>query len=91
MTRAALTRGLVYTTWFFQYLRIADKDTCLNLKPKNRSNRKSRDELRLARIIYHLLTTREPYHESVFQRCEEETLRRMEARLRKQAANLGSS
>jgi transposase len=44
---------------------------------------------KLARIIYHLLKTREPYNESVFQRCEEETLRRMEARLRKQAAQLG--
>jgi hypothetical protein len=44
---------------------------------------------KLARIIYHLLETRQAYDESVFQRSEEETLRRMEARLRKHAAQLG--
>jgi hypothetical protein len=44
---------------------------------------------KLARIIYHLLNTKEPYNESVFQRCEEATLKRAEARLRKQAAQLG--
>jgi transposase len=44
---------------------------------------------KLARIIYHLLSTKEPYNESVFHACEEETLRRAEMRLRKQAAHLG--
>jgi transposase len=44
---------------------------------------------KLARIIYHLLSTKEPYNESVFHKCEEETLRRAEMRLRKQAAQLG--
>jgi transposase len=44
---------------------------------------------KLARIIYHLLSTKEPYNASVFQRCEEETLQRAEMRLRKQATQLG--
>ena len=44
---------------------------------------------KLARIIFHLLSTREPYHEAVFHKCEEETLKRAELRLRKQAAQLG--
>jgi hypothetical protein len=44
---------------------------------------------KLARIIYHLLSTREAYNEGVFHKCEEETLRRAELRLRKQAAQLG--
>lgn len=44
---------------------------------------------KLARIIYHLLSTKEPYNESVFHKCEQETLRRAEMRLRKQAAQLG--
>lgn len=44
---------------------------------------------KLARIVFHLLNTKEAYNESVFRRCEEETLRRAEFRLRKQAATLG--
>jgi len=44
---------------------------------------------KLARIIYHLLNTKEPYNEGVFHKCEEESTRRAEARLRKQAAQLG--
>jgi hypothetical protein len=44
---------------------------------------------KLARIIYHLLATKEPYNEGVFQHCEEESMRRAEIRLRKQAAHLG--
>jgi transposase len=44
---------------------------------------------KLARIIYHLLSTKEPYNEGVFHKCEEETLRRAEMRLRRQAAQLG--
>jgi hypothetical protein len=44
---------------------------------------------KLARIVFHLLKTKEAYNESVFRKCEEETLRRAELRLRKQAAMLG--
>ncbi len=44
---------------------------------------------KLARILYHLLRTKEAYNESVFHRCEEETRRRAEYRLRRQAAQLG--
>ena len=44
---------------------------------------------KLARILYHLLRTREAYSESVFQRCDEEAIKRAQYRLRKQAAQLG--
>jgi transposase len=44
---------------------------------------------KLARIIFHLLSTREPYSEAVFHQCKEEILKRAELRLRKQAAQLG--
>lgn len=44
---------------------------------------------KLARIVYHLLSTREEYDESVFHQCEEEALNRAEMRLRRQAAHLG--
>jgi transposase len=44
---------------------------------------------KLARIIFHLLSTRQPYNEGVFHKCEEETLKRAELRLRKHAAQLG--
>jgi hypothetical protein len=44
---------------------------------------------KLARIVYHLLSTKESYDETVFKRCDEETLRRAEFRLHKQAAQLG--
>ena len=40
-------------------------------------------------MVYHLLSNREPYNESVFHMCEEETLRRAEMRLRRHAAHLG--
>ena len=46
---------------------------------------------KLARIIYHLLRTKEPYNERVFHRCEAESLKRAELRLRRQAAQLGFS
>jgi hypothetical protein len=36
-----------------------------------------------------MLSTKEPYNEGVFHRSEEETLRRAEMRLRKQAAQFG--
>jgi transposase len=44
---------------------------------------------KLARIVFHLLTTKEPYPESVFVRCAEEAKKRAELRLKKQAAQLG--
>jgi hypothetical protein len=44
---------------------------------------------KLARIVYHLLNTRQAYDEKAFRSCEEETLRRAELRLRKHAAKLG--
>ena len=44
---------------------------------------------KLARIVFHLLGTKEPYNESVFHKSEEETLKRAELRLRKQVARLG--
>ncbi len=44
---------------------------------------------KFARIVFHLLNTREPYNETVFHRCEQEALRRAELRLRKYAAQLG--
>jgi hypothetical protein len=43
---------------------------------------------KLARIIYHLLSTKEPYTESVFHAYEEESLRRAEMRLRKTGCTL---
>jgi transposase len=43
----------------------------------------------LARIVYHLLSTKEAYDETVFHRCDEEALRRAQFRLRRQAAQLG--
>jgi transposase len=43
---------------------------------------------KLARIVYHLLSTREAYDESVFHQCEEEALKRAEIRLRRRAASL---
>lgn len=44
---------------------------------------------KLARIVFHVLTAREEYNESVFVRCDEEATRRAEVRLRKHAARLG--
>jgi len=44
---------------------------------------------KLARIIYHLLSTRQPYSDEVFSRCDQQTSVRAEKRLRKQAAELG--
>ena len=44
---------------------------------------------KLARMISHLLSTRESYDESVFHRCEEEALKRAEMRLRRRAAHPG--
>ena len=44
---------------------------------------------KLARILYHLLSTKEAYNETVFHRCDDEVLRRAQFRLRRQAAQLG--
>ena len=44
---------------------------------------------KLARIVYHLLGTKEAYNESVFHKSEADTIRRAEYRLRKQAAQFG--
>lgn len=44
---------------------------------------------KLARIVYHLLSTKQPYDESLLVRCDRQENTRAEMRLRKQAANLG--
>ena len=44
---------------------------------------------KLARIIYHLLTTGQPYDESVFAQQEAQNKQRNEIRLRHQARKLG--
>ncbi len=44
---------------------------------------------KLARIVYHLLTTRETYDDSVFERAEEKYRQRAENRLKAQAQALG--
>jgi len=44
---------------------------------------------KLARIVYHLLSTTEPYSESVLVQCDRYASTRAELRLRRQAANLG--
>jgi hypothetical protein len=44
---------------------------------------------KLARVIYHVLNSKEPYTETVFHRCDEQEQQRAEMRLRKHAAQLG--
>jgi transposase len=44
---------------------------------------------KLARIVFHLLTTKQEYNESVFLQHEKEAVARAESRLRKQASRLG--
>jgi hypothetical protein len=44
---------------------------------------------KIARVLYHVLLTKEPYAETVFHKCDEHTRRRAEKRLRKHAALLG--
>jgi len=44
---------------------------------------------KLARIVYHLLTTREPYEETQLAKAEQEHRQRTESRLRSQARALG--
>ena len=44
---------------------------------------------KLARIVFHLLSTKEAFNESVFMRCEEQAHQRAELRLKRHAAQLG--
>ena len=44
---------------------------------------------KMARVIYHVLRTKEPYAETVFHVCDEQARQRAEIRLKKQAARLG--
>src|SRR5258708_11303702 len=44
---------------------------------------------KIARIIFHLLSTREPYDENVFRKLDQATALRAQGRLKKQAAKLG--
>ena len=44
---------------------------------------------KIARVLYHVLTTKEPYSETLFHRLDEQARQRAETRLRKQAASLG--
>jgi len=44
---------------------------------------------KLARIAYHMLSTKDPYSESVLVQCDRQASTRAEIRLRRQAANLG--
>jgi transposase len=44
---------------------------------------------KLARILFHMLLTKEPYSESLLAKCDEDVIKRAEARLRKHAAKLG--
>jgi hypothetical protein len=44
---------------------------------------------KIARILYHVLLTKELYAETVLHRCDEQAQQRAEMRLRKQAAQLG--
>jgi hypothetical protein len=44
---------------------------------------------KLARIVYHLLSTKEPYSERTLIKCDQQANNRAEMRLRRQAANLG--
>jgi hypothetical protein len=44
---------------------------------------------KIARVLYHVLLTKQPYTETVFHRSDEHARRRAEMRLRKHAALLG--
>jgi hypothetical protein len=44
---------------------------------------------KIARILYHVMRTKEPYAETIFHKCDEQARQRAELRLRKQAAQLG--
>jgi hypothetical protein len=44
---------------------------------------------KLARIVYHMLSTKDPHSEGVLIACDHLANKRAEMRLRRQAANLG--
>ena len=44
---------------------------------------------KIARVLYHVMRTKEPYAETVFHACDEQARERAELRLKKQAARLG--
>jgi transposase len=44
---------------------------------------------KIARIVYHMLTTRRPYEEAIWAKNEAANGVRVEARIRKQARDLG--
>jgi hypothetical protein len=44
---------------------------------------------KIARVLYHVLSTKEPYAETIFHRYDEQAQQRAEMRLRKHAAQLG--
>lgn len=44
---------------------------------------------KIARVLYHVLLTRQPYSKSVFSRCEEQAFQRAQRSLRKRAKQLG--
>jgi transposase len=44
---------------------------------------------KLARVVYHMLRTKEPYSQSILVKCDELATKRAEARLRRQAAQMG--
>jgi hypothetical protein len=44
---------------------------------------------KIARILYHVLRTKEPCSETIFHQCDEHAQLRAEAQLRKHAAQLG--
>ena len=44
---------------------------------------------KIARVLYHVLLTKNPFTETLFHHLDEQALKRAEARLRKQAASLG--
>jgi transposase len=44
---------------------------------------------KIARVVYHVLFTKEPYSETIFHQCEEQSQQRAQIRLLKQAQRLG--
>jgi RNA binding exosome subunit len=44
---------------------------------------------KIARVLYHILSTKQPYTETLFHQLDEQAQQRAELRLRKQAAQLG--
>jgi transposase len=44
---------------------------------------------KIARVVYHVLLTKEPYSETVFYQCDEQSRQRAQLRLRKYARQLG--